>query len=90
MAAIEEMRAVTGKQCFISGMSAVLTDMKNLSDKESVMYIVIAVILVSLVLAVTMDSFLIPLFFMLSIGMAIIYNLGTNMFSGKYRLLPKP
>ena len=84
MAAIEEMRAVTGKQCFISGMSAVLTDMKNLSDKESVMYIVIAVILVSLVLAVTMDSFLIPLFFML-----IIYNLGTNMFFGEISFITK-
>ena len=83
------MRAVTGKQCFISGMSAVLTDMKNLSDKESVMYIVIAVILVSLVLAVTMDSFLIPLFFMLSIGMAIIYNLGTNMFFGEISFITK-
>ena len=89
MAAIEEMRAVTGKQCFISGMSAVLTDMKNLSDKESVMYIVIAVILVSLVLAVTMDSFLIPLFFILSIGMAIIYNLGTNMFFGEISFITK-
>lgn len=89
MAAIEEMRAVTGKQCFISGMSAVLTDMKNLSDKESVMYIVIAVILVSLVLAVTMDSFLIPLFFMLSIGMAIIYNLGTNMFFEEISFITK-
>lgn len=89
MAAIEEMRAVTGKQCFISGMSAVLTDMKNLSDKESVMYIVIAVILVSLVLAVTMDSFLIPLFFMLSIGMVIIYNLGTNMFFGEISFITK-
>ena len=89
MAAIEEMRAVTGKQCFISGMSAVLTDMKNLSDKESVMYIVIAVILVSLVLAVTMDSFLIPPFFMLSIGMAIIYNLGTNMFFGEISFITK-
>lgn len=89
MAAIEEMRAVTGKQCFISGMSAVLTDMKNLSDKESVMYIVIAVILVSLVLSVTMDSFLILLFFMLSIGMAIIYNLGTNMFFGEISFITK-
>ena len=89
MAAIEEMRTVTGRQCFISGMSAVLTDMKNLSDKESVMYIVIAVILVSLVLAVTMDSFLIPLFFMLSIGMAIIYNLGTNMFFGEISFITK-
>lgn len=89
MAAIEEMREVTGKQCFISGMSAVLTDMKNLSDKESVMYVVIAVILVSLVLAITMDSFLIPLFFMLSIGMAIVYNLGTNMFFGEISFITK-
>ncbi len=89
MSAVEEIRKVAGEQCFVSGMSAVVTDIKNLSDKESVMYVVIAVLLVSLVLAVTMDSFLIPVFFMLSIGMAIIYNLGTNFFLGEISFITK-
>ena len=70
-------------------MSAVVTDIKNLSNEESVMYVVIAVLLVSIVLAITMDSFLIPVFFMLSIGMAIIYNLGTNFFLGEISFITK-
>ena len=78
-----------GNQCFVSGMSAVVTDIKNLSNEESVMYVVIAVLLVSIVLAITMDSFLIPVFFMLSIGMAIIYNLGTNFFLGEISFITK-
>lgn len=81
--AIEDIRAVSKEQCFVSGMSAVVEDIKGLSDKESVMYVIIAVLLVSAVLAVTMDSFLIPLFFMLSIGMAVVYNLGTNFIKGE-------
>lgn len=81
--AIEDIRAISEKQCFVSGMSAVVEDIKNLSGKESVMYVIIAVILVSVILAVTMDSFLIPIFFMLSIGMAIVYNLGTNFVKGE-------
>lgn len=89
MAAIEEIRKIAGKQCFVSGMSAVVTDIKNLSNEESVMYVVIAVLLVSLVLAITMDSFLIPVFFMLSIGMAILYNLGTNFFLGEISFITK-
>lgn len=81
--AIEDIRAVSKEQCFVSGMSAVVEDIKGLSDRESVMYVIIAVLLVSAVLAVTMDSFLIPLFFMLSIGMAVVYNLGTNFIKGE-------
>ncbi len=89
MDAVEEIRKITGKQCFVSGMSATVTDIKNLSNEESVMYVVIAVLLVSAVLAVTMDSFLIPVFFMLSIGMAILYNLGTNLFLGEISFITK-
>ncbi len=83
MNAIEEMRTISREQCFISGMSAVVLDIKNLSNKESVMYVVIAVILISIILMITMDSFLIPVFFMISIGMAILYNLGTNFIQGE-------
>ena len=83
LAAIDEMRKVTSKQCFISGMSAVTTDMKHLTESETIIYAVIAVILTSIVLVLTMDSFLIPLFFMLSIGFAVVWNLGSNFFLGE-------
>ncbi len=89
MDAIEEIRSVAGEQCFISGMSAVVTDIKNLANKETPIYVLIAVLLSSLVLAVTMDSFLAPLFFLLSIGMAIVYNLGTNIFMGEISYVTK-
>lgn len=83
MNAIEELRSVADKQCYISGMSAVVTDTKNLSEKEVPIYVLIAVILAVIVLSLTMDSALIPVFFLLSIGMAIIYNLGSNVFFGE-------
>ncbi len=83
MDAIEEIRDVTAGQCFVSGMSAVVTDTKNLSNKETPIYVCLAVALSVLVLAISMDSFLVPLFFLLSIGMAIVYNLGTNIFMGQ-------
>ena len=83
MNAIEGLRSVADKQCYISGMSAVVTDTKNLSDKEVPIYVLIAVILAVIVLSLTMDSALIPVFFLLSIGMAIIYNLGSNVFFGE-------
>ncbi|MCM1316195.1 MAG: MMPL family transporter [Prevotella sp.] len=81
--AIDTMRKITSEQCFISGMSAITADMKHLSESETLMYAGVAVILTSLILAVTMDTFLIPLFFMLSIGLAIAWNLGTNFFFGE-------
>ncbi len=87
LAAVEEMRKITDEQCFISGMSAITLDMKNLSKSESVIYAVIAVLLTSLVLILTMDSFLIPLFFMLSIGFAVVWNLGTNFVLGEISFL---
>ncbi len=83
MNAIEEIRKVSGKQCFLSGMSAVVTDTKNLSEKETPIYVLIAVVLAIIVLGATMDSFLAPIFFLIGIGMAIIYNLGSNIFLGE-------
>ena len=81
--AVEEMRNITSKQCFISGMSAITLDMKNLTQSETLIYAVIAVILTSIVLMITMDSFLIPVFFMLSIGFAVVWNLGSNIVLGE-------
>ncbi len=81
--AIDEMRSTVSKNCYISGMSAVTADMKHLTERESVIYAVIAVILTSIVLILTMDSFLIPLFFMLSIGCAVVWNLGSNFMLGE-------
>ena len=83
MDAITQIRKIAGKQCFLSGMSAVVTDTKNLAEKETPVYVLIAVILAVIVLGLTMESFFVPLIFMLSIGMAIIYNLGSNVFFGE-------
>ena len=81
--AVKEIRSIAGEQCFVSGMSSVVEDIKDLTMQEAPMYVVIPVILTSIILALTMDSFLIPLFFMLSVGMAIIYNMGTNFIQGE-------
>ena len=83
MDAIGEIRKLAGKQCFLSGMSAIVTDTKNLAEKETPLYVLIAVVLAVIVLGLTMDSYFIPLLFMLSIGMAIVYNLGSNYFFGE-------
>lgn len=83
MQAIEDIRKISNKQCFMSGMSAIVTDTKNLAMAETPIYVGIAVLLAVIVLSLTMDSFLIPLFFLLSIGMAIVYNMGTNVFMGE-------
>ena len=82
MEAIEEIREIAGKQCFLSGMSAIVTDTKNLAEKETVLYVLIAVALAVLVLGITMESFFVPVLFLTSIGMAILYNLGSNYFLG--------
>lgn len=83
MDAIEEIRTITGKQCFLSSMSAIATDTKNLVKSEMAVYTIIAVALCLLVLFFTTDSFLIPVLFMVSIGIAILYNLGTNFIQGE-------
>ena len=89
MEAIEEIRSIGNKQCFLAGMSAVVTDTKNLSDTETPIYVMIAVFLSVLVLSLTMDSFLAPVMFLLSIGMAIVYNLGSNYFFGEVSYITK-
>ena len=89
MDAIAQIREIAGKQCFLSGMSAVVTDTKNLAEKETPVYVLIAVILAVVVLGLTMESFFVPLLFMLSIGMAIIYNLGSNYFMGEISYITK-
>lgn len=81
--AVEEIRSLTKQQCLLSGMSAVVADIKKICNSEAVMYVAIASGLSALVLALAMDSFLIPVLFLLSIGMAIIYNLGTNFVAGE-------
>lgn len=83
MDAIEGLREVVQGRCYISGMSAVVTDTKNLSNQETPIYVLIAVVLAVVVLSLTMDSAIAPLFFLLSIGMAIVYNLGTNVLQGE-------
>lgn len=83
MNAIEEIRHITGKQCFLSSMSAIATDTKNLVESEMAVYTIIAVILCLIVLFLTTDSFLIPVLFMASIGIAILYNLGSNFIQGE-------
>ncbi len=89
MEAIETLRTLADRQCFISGMSAVVTDTKNVAEQETPIYVLLAVVLCSIVLALTMDSFLVPVFFLLSIGMAIIYNLGSNYFLGEISYITK-
>lgn len=89
MEAIGKIRKLAGKQCFLSGMSAIVTDTKNLAEKETPLYVLIAVVLAVIVLGLTMDSYFIPLLFMLSIGMAIVYNLGSNYFFGEISYITK-
>lgn len=89
MKAIQEVRDVTDNQCYIAGMSAVVTDTKTMAEKETPFYVLVAVVLVCIVLAIFMDSFLVPVFFMLSIGMAIVYNLGSNYFLGEVSYITK-
>lgn len=89
MDAITKIRSIAGKQCFVSGMSAVVTDTKYLTNHEEPIYVCIAVVLLIIVLGITMDSFLAPVFFLISIGMAILYNLGSNYFLGEISYITK-
>lgn len=89
MESIEAIRKVADKNCFLSGMSAVVTDTRNLSEKEAPIYVFIAVLLSCIALSLTMDSFLIPFLFLISIGMAIVYNLGSNLLLGQISYITK-
>ena len=89
MGAINDIRKITDDHTYISGMSAIVVDTKELSDKEVPVYVLVAVLLCFAVLMITMDSFLVPLFFLLSIGMAVIYNLGSNFIQGEISYVTK-
>ena len=87
--AVQEIRDITGKQAFLSGVAGVIKDTKDLADKEAPIYILIAVIISLVILALTMESFLTPIIFLLSIGIAIIYNMGTNIWFGEISYITK-
>jgi len=89
MDAIGQIRKVTGEQVFISGMSALVTDTRDLSNQETPIYVLIAVALSLLVLCISMEYFLVPFLFLISIGMAIIYNLGSNIIFGEISYITK-
>ena len=83
MEAVTNMRKIADKQCFISGMTGIVTDIKNISLQELPIYVVIATLLSFFVLELTGTSFLVPIFFLISIGAAVLYNLGSNIFLGE-------
>lgn len=83
MEAIKELRTVAGKQCFLSSMSSIVTDTKQMVEDQVVIYTIIAVVLAIIILLLTTDSYLVPILFLISIGMTIIYNLGTNIIQGE-------
>jgi hypothetical protein len=89
MEAITKLRTIAKDQCYISGISAIVTDTKALVEQEMFIYVCIAALVSILVLSLLMDSFLIPIFFMLSIGMAIVYNLGSNFVVGEISYITK-
>ncbi|MGV8982259.1 efflux RND transporter permease subunit [Clostridium sp.] len=86
---ITDIRKVTNKQCYLSGVSAIVKDTKDLADKETPFYVMIAVILSVIVLSLTMQSVIIPFIFLLGIGYAILYNMGTNIFLGQISYVTK-
>lgn len=87
--AVENIRNITGNQAFLSGMASIIKDTKDISDKETPLYVVIAVILTLIVLSFTMDSYVTPFIFLLSIGFAIIYNFGSNIIFGEISYITK-
>ena len=89
MEAISEIRNIAGKQCFVSGMSAMVTDLKDLCEKEEPIYVGIAVALACAAMMIFMDNWITPFVFLLSIGMAILLNMGTNYFLGEISYLTK-
>lgn len=89
MDAVTELRSIANKQCFIAGMTGVVTDIKNVALKELPVYVVIAAVLSLVVLELTSGSFVVPFLFLLSIGLAILYNLGSNIFLGETSYITK-
>lgn len=89
MDAVREIRSIAGKQCFVSGMSALVTDLKDLCEKEEPIYVAIAVVLAAVAMVVFLDGWLVPFVFLASIGLMILLNLGTNYFFGEVSYITK-
>ena len=86
---VKKIRSILDKQCYVQGVSAVLEDTKEMAEKEEPIYVGLAVLLATIVTALSMDTFLAPVLFLVSIGMAIIYNLGSNVFMGQISYVTK-
>lgn len=89
MDAIREIRSLAGKQCFVSGMSALVTDLKDLCEQEEPIYVALAVVCACAAMVILLDGWLVPFVFLLSIGMMILLNLGTNYFLGEISYITK-
>ncbi len=89
MEAIQQIRQIAGKKCFVAGLSAVVTDTKQLVEEQEGIYVAIAVALSCIVLMLTMDSFLLPLIFLVGIGVSILWNMGSNYFLGEISYITK-
>ena len=89
MDAIREIRSIAGKQCFVSGMSALVTDLKDLCEKEEPIYVAIAVLMALAAMLLLLDSWLVPFVFLASIGVMILLNLGSNYFLGEISYITK-
>lgn len=89
MDAVEAIRKTADEHCYLAGITGIVTDTRNLADREEPVYVLIAVLLALVVLSLTMDNFLAPILFLVSIGMAILYNLGSNIFFGEISYVTK-
>lgn len=87
--AIKEIRQVSGKQCFVSGMSALVTDLKDVCEREEPVYVGLAVLMATIAMMLLLDSYVIPFIFLASIGIAIMFNLGSNYFLGEVSYITK-
>ena len=89
MNAITEIRQIAGDQCLVSGISAMVTDLRDLCEKEEALYVAIAVILAVIAMIIFLDNWIIPFIFLASIGVAIMFNLGSNVFMGEISYITK-
>ena len=89
MNAISEIRKVAGEQCLVSGISAMVTDLRELCEREETLYVAIAVVLAVIAMMVFLDNWIIPFVFLASIGAAILFNLGSNIFLGEISYITK-
>ena len=87
--AADQIKKLAGEQCFVSGMTAMVADLKELCEREEIIYVVLAVVLSAIVMMLFLDSWILPFIFLISIGMAILLNLGTNYFFGEISFLTK-